>query len=140
MSSWKCAACGILVDRDSSRNPDLCSDVAANAKWRKGLGAKCSRCGKVEKAHFPGTFCNKNPYRLRLGASTCCNCWWGDDEKESFKEYACQHCKARRDFLDTGGFKGAFHVTVVRLHTHTHTHTHTRTGTTYCLKDRRWFN
>jgi hypothetical protein len=80
------------------------------------------RCGRTKDSHFLAkTFCKATPYRLRLGATTCCNCWFSDgggvvfsddDQRASFKKHACDHCQKRRALLEQGGFAGVLHVTV----------------------------
>ena len=109
-----CIHCGIVIDRESTANRAQCMDTPANAKFALGSTGRCRRCDRALDKHFCNkTFCNKNPYKLRLGATSCCNCWFADeDERPSFDKWACAHCKERRKRLDTGAFAGILHVTV----------------------------
>ena len=107
--------CRIVVDRNVQLKPDQCTDTPANSKFAKGSnGNKCMRCGKAQDKHFHAkTFCNSKPYMLRMGATTCCNCWFSDaSERDSFDRHACAHCKVRRAMLEQGGFAGVLHVNV----------------------------
>ena len=71
----QCIRCGIVIDRESTENRAQCLDTPANAKFALGSTGRCRRCDRALDKHFCNkTFCNKNPYKLRLGATSCCNC------------------------------------------------------------------
>ena len=127
-STWKCKDCGIEVERmvclckDAAKKAmckvHCCLDTAANAKYAAGLsGLTCRRCGKTKANHFHAqTFCDRNPYWLRIGATTCCNCWFAaPSQAATFELHACLHCKARRKLMKGGAFKGPLHVNVVSI-------------------------
>jgi hypothetical protein len=111
----QCPDCKIVIDRDAINDASRCLDTPANNKFAKAPNGMCKRCNKPEGSHFHGrTFCNKTPYRLRLGSIKCCNCWFAgddDDVRASFEKHACNYCKNRRAKENNGTFEGILHVT-----------------------------
>ena len=103
--------------KDAQCQPERCMDTAATLKFAKGLGIGCKWCGKQKKDHYHAqTYCSKSPYFLRVGATTCCNCWFAAPSMApSFKQHGCVHCQARRVLLDCGSFAGVLHITVCSI-------------------------